>query len=438
VRRALVAAALTLAAAPAAAAPAQAPPVFIVDGADGGIPVRASGGVVVDWHSDPATCEPLGRCGLDGVVAWRVPRDGSLRVFGRGRDAAALLGLGEVLEDTGAAATARVRRGPNLCADASPVEALTFLERERGGFPVGLGREVLAAILGTRCAGPALEDVVDAVPSVRVPLARLRRGRTTIRVRGEGTFAAHGLRGTVTSTLALRLGRPRPDRRRSPSPFPRRRVRYVVNRFRVAEVRGEVALDVAGADDPRECAPLDSCGLAGVLRLVPRATAGSAELVAVAPARVSRRSLRAAVGLAPGRAPAGVLAFGAAHWAGPGVVATAVGRPDDAVPCRDAVALRGGLVLFEPAGARLEVSYHALGAPSRTRCPGPALPAALGTPLATGDVPLRALGARRVELPLTEPGRVVDDGWAAESRPSLTLVLERREVVEVVRREPGF
>lgn len=425
-------------------APATAPAqeFQVIDGDEGDIPLRSAGSLVVEWASDPATCAELGRCGLEGVTTWRAPRRGSLRLFPPSHGpASGILSLGDFFSAGGSIASSRVRRGRHLCADATGAESFAFLEADRGRIPFGL-RPVLPGVLVTRCGGPVLEDVEGVVPSVAVPYARARRGRMRVDVNGGGEFASHGLRGIVRSTLSLRLGAPQRDARREQPRFRTHRVRYVSNRFRVAEVRGEVRLEVAGAAAEAECAPLDSCGMAGVLRVVPRATAGSAELLARVPARLGRRAALVAVGLRPGPVPRGRhLLFGAGRWAGAGMLVASVGRPDDPVNCRDSVLLRHGLLLAEPRGRRLRFSLHtglaeALGA--RTRCPGPLATSTFDAALAVGELPLAHMRRRRVELTLRDARPLADDGWTIAARPDVTIVLERLPPVETVRREPRF
>lgn len=408
------------------------------------IPLRGAGDVVVDWESDPAACADVGRCGLDGVSTWRVPPTGDVRIFDdEGHGPAATLSLGDFFELAGAAAAAHVRRGPHLCADAAGVGAYESLDAAGGRLGFALG-DLLAGAFATRCAGPVLDDLAGALPAVAVPASRLRRGRMTVDLAGAGTFAAQGLRGTVRSTVSLRLGAPRREGGHGRRPRLRtERVRYLSNRFRVAEVRGEVALDLRGADAAAECAPLDTCGLAGSLRVVPRATAGSLELFARAPARLGRSAPRTAVGLRPGRVDPRVRVFGSGYWAGSGLLVASIGRADDAVPCRDSVLLREGLLVLEPRGTRVRASLYAgyagissNGSGGRTRCPGPLLGGLAA--LAEADLPLTAFAARKVEIPLTTPVALADDGWSIAPSPAVTVVLERRAPFEVVRREPRF
>ncbi|HEV3001998.1 MAG TPA: hypothetical protein VGW75_14745 [Solirubrobacteraceae bacterium] len=399
------------------------------------VPVVASGGLSVTWESDPAACAEHGRCGLDGVITWRVPRTGVLSVTervvaGRRVREASLFfteGLG-----TGSPLRARVRRatpdGSRLCTDATTPSPSYELEEQAGAVTLGLAQPGADELLLTRCAGPLLADVAPAAGALRVPLARLARGRTRLRIDGDGTFAAGGLRGHVSSALALRLGRPRREtldrsRRRG------RRFRQIEVSYRVAEVRGDVTARIAGSADPADCGPLDACGLAGTLRFAPALRTGSASLVAVAPLRAGRRALRAAVGVAPGPRLPRAVAFGVAAWTGPGRVETALAR-EGAPECADSVALDGGVVELAVAGTRVYAEYH--GGPGRTRCPGPLL--GFSPPTARGVVPRTALRARRVEIPLTAPVGIADQGWAGTTSSTLTVVLERTRVRESIER----
>jgi hypothetical protein len=425
-------------------APAAAQGLRFVDGGEGGIPLRSSGSLVVEWESDPATCEPVGRCGLRGLTTWRAPERGRLHLFppGPGGARSASLSLGELFASAGTLAATRVRRGSHLCADASPGEGFAFVEGSAGRLSFRVA-DLVPGILTTSCAGPVFDDVESALPSIEVPYSRVRRGRMRVRLAGEGSFAAHGLRGSVRSTVTLRLGAPARDRGEEPGPrLPTERVRYLVNRFRVAEIRGEIGLDVAGAAAADECAPLDSCGLRGVVRVVPRVTAGSGSLIARVPVRHGRRAALASVGLRPGGVLPGTIAFGGAGWAGPGMIVASLSRADDPSPCRDSVLMRYGGVVLEPHGSRVTASLHVdiaggaeFGASGRTRCPGPLLGGG-GAPLAEAELPLVAFGARRVEVPLARTAPLADDGWTIAARPAVTVVLERRPLQEIVRREP--
>ncbi len=434
-------AALGLTAAPSAAT-AQLSAVYAGEGrilSVTEIPVRASGALSVTWSSDPATCAAVGRCGLDGTVTWTVPRGGSIAVIEqlvdgrRRRDA--LLSLRDPVA-TGVSLRARVRRatadGTRICTDAAEGASFMQLTADRGRVGFGLGEPGNEQLIATRCAGPAMEDVEAALPVLRVPLSRLTRGRTRLRLAGEGTFVAAGLRGLAASSLGLRLGRPRSERYAGGDrrPTTGRRYRTLEVRYRIAEVRGDVGVDLAGATEPAECGLLDACGVTGTLRLTPALTEGELFVTAEAPASRGSRALQAAVGLAPGPAAPGVEVFGGGYLEGPGRSDVSLARPEGGPPCTDSAPLESAAVMLQPRGDRLRVTFE----PGlvRTRCPGPV--AGYFTEAGAGELPRSAFAAPRVELRLDAPTTFTDQGWTATSRPALTVVLERVSVRERVRR----
>ncbi len=80
-----------------------------------------------------------------------------------------------------------------------------------GGLPhAGGGRS--PSLLGTRCAGPLQSDIASQLARRVVDVASLFHGRTAVDLASSADFAVHGLAGTVTSTVQLRLGRPRTHR----------------------------------------------------------------------------------------------------------------------------------------------------------------------------------------------------------------------------------
>ncbi|HEX2086003.1 MAG TPA: hypothetical protein VHF89_10000 [Solirubrobacteraceae bacterium] len=434
-RRGLLAVAAGSAVALAGAAPAAAQLLAFAD--EGGrllrvtdVPVRAAGSVVVDWGSDAAR----------GTVTMRLPARGELSLIeslvGGRRAYTGYLSFGRALPFARTSGAARVRRGSALCADALAGLPFAELENDRGRMELGLrALGEYGGLFGTRCAGPVFEDVERLLPVSRVPIRQLRRGRMRIRLAADAGFSAHGMTGTVRSTLSLTLGSPRTTdltRTRRPARRGRRGTLLVISGFRIVSVSGEVTGDLLGSADPVECAPLDSCGMAGTLRLAPRLREGDAYLTAVSPEGASRRALRAAVGLAPGGARPGIFTFGAGSWEGDGTVETTVGRPDEP-PCTDAATLHGGGLTFDVDGTSVRVAYDpGHEAPPRTRCPGPLLPATYDAagPVAAATVPLSDFARRRVELRLTRPATVQDDGWGFRTAPSLTVVLERTGVDE--------
>jgi hypothetical protein len=422
-----------------AAAPAGADELVDISGTSmesTGFSVRSEGSVVVDWEGDPATCEPLGRCSMRGTTTWRLPPEGTMslsrsRTPGSAREVDGDISLYDQFgPEGGEPITTRVRDGGRLCADEIPNPAEVPLTGANGGrdVAIALGR---GSMFSTRCPGPLASDVAAALPRLQLPYAQLARGRATLRLAGTGSFAAAGLRGTATSSVTLRIARPQ-RRGESREEQPRARVRVVQSLFRVAEVRGEVAIDLAGGAAPGPCTALDSCGAAGTQRLAPASEAGFVVLVAVARARLGRRAARAGVGLAAGGLRRGVEAGGGGGWRGPGRIQASVAMPGRPV-CVDEAPLDDASLRLEPHRDRMRVSFApSLDGALRTRCAGPLL-AAGDSGLATADVPLRAFGRRRVELTFARPrGNLVDDGWAASVHSGVTVVLERTRVLEQV------
>lgn len=427
-RRAVLVATLAAAAPLAGAAPAPAQ-LIITRGGDEptvrttDIPVRPSGEVVVHWRSADA----------EGTFTWRLPPRGDLtlirqRAGGRPTLIGHLSFAGSGLAPAGGGhAATRVRRGAALCADTTFAGAFAELENDRGRMELGLRELGEFSLLRSRCAGPLFEDVQRLLPVVRIPAAQLRRGRMRVRLAADSVFETRGISGTVRSTLSLALGAPRTEGPRGEvrDRTSLRRERLLSTEFRVVSVTGEIGGDVAGAADRAACAPLDSCGLTGTLRLAPRAREGEGFLNAFAERPLPRSALRAAVGLGPGGRPPHVLAFGGVSWEGEGTIETALAR-DGEPACADSATLAAGALQLTIAGTRVRATYEGgLVTQLRTRCPGPLFDLGLSSPLAAVDVPLTDFGRRRVELRLTQPQTLLDDGWSLTTRPALTVVLER-------------
>jgi hypothetical protein len=445
VRARLLAATAALAA--LGAAPAAADAQLVAIGGAGRlvsstrVPVQVSGAVAARWDADPATCAAGGRCGMEGVATWTAPPRGFLILFevavGERRERGGFLVLADE-ERGGTLLRSRVRRatadGSRLCTDAVGTAGFISIEERRGRVAVGLRELASGTLLANRCAGPTTADAAAGLPSLRVPFETLARGRTTLRLGGEGGFVAGGLRGRVTSSLTLRLGAPRRETEdvREAGEVLRRSVRELDVRYRVAEVRGEVAVDVRGAAEEVECSPLDACGLAGTLRLLPALRRGTVDMYARAPAARGRRALRAALGLVPAGGAPRASRFGTGSWEGPGRTEVALSREGEP-PCIDVAELEKSALGFAFRRDSVRVTYDPIA--GRDRCPGPLLGFTAGA--ASADVPLSAFRSRRVEIALTRPATLLDQGWAASTRPALTVVLERERVRERVIRATG-
>src|SRR4051812_10872046 len=457
--------ALVLAAAAAACCPAAATAQSFIVALDVAgtslvrqteIPVKTEGGLSVTFQSDPATCEAFGRCGLDGTVTWRPAAEGELyaletKSHGRRGLEATLIVSDEPGEGPARPSTvSRVHRtgasGDGLCADGAAAAGYLSFPGTADAVTLGLRPKAAFAsdLLSTDCAGPLLDDVAPALPTSRVGLAALRRGRMDVDLHGERPFTAAGVTGTARSELGLDLGKARGQSASTESRVAKglkehiRRVRSLTSEFRIERVSGRVGVDLLADGDPDMCGALDACGLAGTMALSPQASKGEAYLSAQAPASSGRRILRAALGLAPGGARTGLGSYGIARWDDHGAVTTTIGRAGD-TPCTDREQLGEAAVVLAPKGRRVEVRYApdlgvSVGGGLRGRCAGPAL----SGPLASASVPLRAFARSRVTLRLRSARPLAAGGYSARMAPDLTIVLRRERVRERITRQPFF
>jgi hypothetical protein len=433
---------------------------FIVIGAPGdarvleqrALTVTPSGAVAVSFHGDdPTGCRAAGSCGVSGTVVWTPGSSGFVslaryRVRGKTTSEVSVLFAGP---GRGAGVTAAVRRrAPDgttqSCADAyapgyGSLAATIHGDGDRARIRFTTGDGTPGLDLTTRCAGPALADVAGVLPSVTTSLRALRRGRLTLSLASDRSFAAHGLAGTVVSTLSLRLGRSAAvsTGQRSPSSAGARHRSLQVD-FDVARLEGAATATVGGTGPG--CSLLDACGLTGTVTARPSATHGRLELLALAPARVSGARLRAAVGLRPGARPRGVEVVGGGIIPRGGSVTAALSRPppDDA-PCSDDTVPAAAFVSLVVTGGRLRVDLgggqDGLADPLRTRCPGPTSADVLGAaPLASGSVPLSALRHATVTVDLARSAAYATGGYRGDFHAALRLVLRRRSVTEHVYR----
>jgi hypothetical protein len=406
--------------------------------------VELSGQVVVTFRGDPAAgCQASFRCDVEsGTIRWTPQNEGQLYVFdsGRGRrfSALSLYGPGEGTPGTLAFVERRAADGAQqFCVDArgSPFEGLHVTVVGKRSLRIGLRPSPRAyppqPLVPTHCGGPLATDVLPGLPSRTVGLRTMLRGSTEIDLSGSTEFAAGGLVGTAVSTLVVEVDQMTRRVRRRRSRPPRRDrgrppIRTASVEYRVTGVTGSIPIDVLA--DPRACAPLDACGLAGSLTVTPRPADGEVYLYAYG--RLTKEALRRALGVAPGPAPRRARLYGYASLnRDAGSVAAALER-DGAPACRDTVALqrstlelrvRDGHVTAVYGGAE-QGGFDVLG----TRCPGP-LDADLGrrNGLASGRIPLSAFGRRRLTLHLDRGTSRTTPGFQLRSRPDLKIELER-------------
>jgi hypothetical protein len=410
------------------------------------VPVTVEGSVEASFHAD-AQSGCVNPCGLSGSITWSPPRTALLYAYeerhGRNRTlGGSLLFTGSPL-DPSPKTTAHVeRQGSGACSDVSSrlFSSLDFSVGERSHLNARLtgGGPTTPSVFETRCGGPLDRDLAAALPVRPIDVATLMRGRTTVDLSGERPFASSGLAGTVSSSVRLRLGAPFPvlaaPSRRRRAAAPERRLRTLTAGYRIERVAGSVTTNFDGGSERSLCAPLDACGVSGVVRVAPQVSSGTATFIALAGSRrTTHRQLRAALGLAPGRRVHGLSIFSEAGWARDAGDVAETRTGSDGQTCRDSVPLESGRLTFSFGRRRVFVSYGRGDSfeeiPFRTRCPGPSLvDVAQDHPLATGQVPLRAFRHRRVVIELRRDRRFESEPYTGQTHAALTVVLRRMKV----------
>ncbi|MDQ6745733.1 MAG: hypothetical protein M3Z27_06955 [Actinomycetota bacterium] len=392
-----------------------------------------TGSLAVSFHGDPAAgCALKGVCAYSGVIISRPGGGGELTIAtsregGRVVRQVSLNISGSSGDPTSAGVSAGVTRAAPgqpaaSCADTSATEAQTRLPlagRQVSVRALSSGSSVLA----TRCAGPLDADLAPFLPTVSLPLAVLARGHRRIDLSGTRGFLAGGFSGTLTSTLALRLGAAQSTRtgrgggRRGRAP----RLRLVTAPLRVEGASGGFDAGFTGSATPDVCAPLDSCGLRGTLSLRPRPMAATGELLAFGPARRPLRDFLAALGLSRRGRASGIIAFGGVVWDGGGTLTSVVSQ---AGACRDSVALGGAALDLGLPGRT--VRYLDPSDPFRSRCPGPLLSSP--NALAFGRLPAGGLARGRLTVVVGAHRTFRDDGYDGLLSGRLSLTLQRGRI----------
>jgi hypothetical protein len=403
------------------------------------IPVTFSGDLVVRFHGDPGTdCAARGLCGYTGTVQW-TPTPGwqlqvnkglfgpaySLALQNSGFGIAFQAPAGGTTDDQTHQQSARQGSPGASCDDAMRTGGQVGLPIVRGQVAIWL-RNAYPSIVQTRCPGPLISDLASALPLAWAPLRTILRGDDTIGLRGDHSFAANGLAGTVNSTLMLRLGEPSRDGSTSTLPLHEHRERSVTAHDGVA-ITGATTDDISGDRTRALCGPLAACGVHGAVSVRPGVGGAKASFEADGPVHLPYRDFLAALNLTDrGPAPKSIGVDETISWRH-GV--TIADLSQGASSCTDSAQLgRGQMDAFVRAG-RLHAQYvlgdDALGDMFRTRCAGPFGPQ---FSVITGTVPLSDLTTRRFVLSLDGRPKAIDDGYTEHISSRLTLTFTRVSV----------
>ena len=395
------------------------------------LPVCVTGHLTVTFAGDPASgCSSNGLCGYSGTETWTPENFGDMTIstfkrHGRRYRAATLLLGGPGSPVRSAVQHVQATGATTACSDSSQGGDGFFSVPVRGArVTVGLDHSD-TPLLGTRCAGPLAADMAAALPSRTVNVNAILRGGVTIDLTGGGTFAAHGLAGTVRSTLVLVVGRPhRSSGARPGSPPPGlTRSRLINVTYRITHVGGGATASVSSSALTAVCGPFDACGLQGTIDVMPgSASGGSVFLTAVAPISRPKRDLLAALGAAGAGNPSGIRLLGGGQASTHGTVTADLTQ---AGACRDQVELAHTQIQLHRRADRLEISVSPgtsqAADPLRTRCPGPELGS---RQLTSGSVPLSALRHRSFTVAL-RGGSFSDGPYRVTTQSTLSLTLRR-------------
>jgi hypothetical protein len=393
-------------------------------------PLTATGTVTVTWQGDPARgCASGALCDVVGSAV--LPMDARGRLFAPAGDSTRF--FGDLFDSP--SGVVRVRRRGAEPTGPGCVDRSGSADVQGSGVRVepapARGRVVVVLqppFDAGRCAGPLPADLGPALPRVTVAAAALRRGDRTLSLRARRAFAAGAYTGSVTSDVALRVGRPAERRtedapRARPAPRGERRVELVDVLRLTYEVRaqGRISSSFRGLEPPG-CDPLDACGLSGETALTVMGGEGGRAVVFSARAtrrgrgrptvaqllravRAGERRLTGGSGaIASGRVRSSVRREGVAGGCAERSEAGSVGL----VPRQDP---RGGLAVRLLAYGSGEEGGAS---PLSTRCPGPEI--AANTPLASGRIVRSALGARRLTVRLGATGAEVAPGYGLAAR----------------------
>ncbi|MGH2910477.1 MAG: hypothetical protein ACRDK8_14440 [Solirubrobacteraceae bacterium] len=404
------------------------------------MPVCVTGRLTVTFAGDPATgCATEGLCGYSGTETFSPGSGnvGDLNVITTARHGHRSTSATLFVGGPGSPLTSAVQRtvstptGTRTTACSDNVGGLTNLGGELFTLGVRGGRATIdlahgqQPLLGSRCAGPLDVDLASAMPSRTVALGTLQRGETTIDLMGHGPFAAHGLTGTVSSTLVLTLGRPQHERQTPAVPKGPTQVRVAHSAtvgYRITRLSGSAVSTVQSSAMPAVCGPFDACGLGGTITVIPGALARGSVFLSTAGlgSRAPDRELRAQL---RGAGPASTRLLGAGQAGVRGTVQAALTQGGGA--CSDSVALHQFTLRLARVGHWLTVSLapsvSQAADPLRTRCPGPDL----GTQrFAAASVPAAVLGRPAFTVRLS--GRAFSAGpYRVTTRSTLALTLRR-------------
>lgn len=389
--------------------------------------LTVSGEVRIVFRRDPgAGCVAHGVCEYSGTAVWKPGSSASATflVIRQGRTLSSSGFTNFNGDTTGIEGEIVDRAVPGAaaaeCADASaPDDPLSISGH---GTSLTLAPDVTVA---GRCAGPLAADLLRVVPRVTLAAHTLTRSRITLDLSGTRNFAAHGLSGTLSSTIIVTGRKLRSNTQGSIPSRRTHRIRIVSQSLAVVHGSGSMTAVIAGVADLRVCSLLDSCGARGEItwKITPSFTTG--QMWAAGPARLPLKAFRVALGLAPGPRDPRIFAVGGVDLTDHEPLHESLTQAG--AVCTDSVPVGGSSAFLAVARGALHVSYGA-DTDGRTRCPGPRIDPSRDPELA-GTIAL-SRARRQFSVHLGGARSMTDDGYTAHQSGSLTLTLRRGRITQ--------
>jgi hypothetical protein len=407
---------------------------------------RALGDVTITWHGDSARgCAAAGVCGMSGSITFQpdlVDVFGAFRPDGR-------FYPGEATILSSSPAVVRTRRDasgtPSVCLDLVDAQGVALSPTEQPGgryrFDISTAHSFTGGLSSGRCTGPTAKQLETVFPSGLLQASVKGHRSRLIDLTGRKSFTAGPFSGEVVSTVSARLWPYRyddegDDGSADSSPRPHTRTIRLLSmdfEYRVASMAGSLMTTFNGSAQPF-CVPFDSCGVSGTSSY--STTIKDGDLV-VGGLRKLRRGEKATRRSAMRELRAGKLGVSGDSVLPEGALARIVStiRYPDGTSCADpeeTTQLSGLGVAYGRTVARfvLGTADYDRGTLLRSDCQGPLDDDVLGsdTPLATGSVPVTALGAKSLDVDLSAAGRFSSGGYTGTRSGTMALHLVRKSV----------
>jgi hypothetical protein len=413
----------------------------------------ATGQVTLTWHGDPARgCAAAGVCDVSGSIVFK---PGYFDVYGVLRpDGRFYPGAAFVFTSDPAIVQTRRQVGagpPSACLDLVDADGVTLSPTEQPGgrysFDVSTAHSYTNGLSTGRCAGPTAKQLETAFPTGLLQTPKKGHRSRLLDLTGRKSFTAGPFSGELVSTVTARLwpefyGDDEDDSESDSVPDRHRRTLRLLTvefEYGIQSMAGSLVTTFSGSADPF-CRPFDSCGVQGTSTY---STATKGGDVGIGGYRVLGRHEKVTRRAALRELRAGRLAVSGDSILADGALARIASsvRHADGSSCTDP-GETSPLAPLTVARARkaahfvLGSSIYDRGNTLRTDCQGPSEDDVLGpkAALATGSVPVTALGAKSLQVKLAAAGSFRAGAYTGSRSGAIDLRLVRKAArIRVVR-----